>query len=80
MAVEIKRTVGLVVDTGIHAFNWPRNRAIEFMSTYTTGNSVECAVNLVPEILKFEKIDKILFIYSKNTPTRGKILKILFTN
>ncbi|XP_052706640.1 uncharacterized protein LOC128182062 isoform X1 [Crassostrea angulata] len=32
---EIFRACRLVVDTGLHHFNWTRNRAIEFMLNYT---------------------------------------------
>ena len=45
MAFEIIGAARLVVDTGIHAFSWSRDRAIEFMSTYTTENSGEATVS-----------------------------------
>ena len=45
---EIFRACRLVVDTGIHAFNWTQERAVEYMLKHTASSRAQIEVRNAP--------------------------------
>jgi uncharacterized protein (DUF885 family) len=41
LALESTRTARLVVDTGVHAFGWSRQRVVDYLREFTVMNEVE---------------------------------------
>jgi uncharacterized protein (DUF885 family) len=46
LSFEIWRACRLVIDTGLHAFDWSREKAIEYMQYYTGKSEAACAVEV----------------------------------
>ncbi len=46
LSFEIWRACRLVIDTGLHAFDWTREKAIEYMQYYTGKSEPACAVEV----------------------------------